>query len=386
MLRLFVFVLTVSCFFAALLLGSRCRARAWWSETHREIFRGAELLLRKNGFEDTAESFFYYRDLIINGAVAPDNVGDIDFDLTGGAHYCIPTKKRLNKNSVPYCKRAGFSPFSKYMKSACTIAEENYTMAVLYAVNFKKSGRLSDIDFAYDCIGRAIHALSDAASVPHSTGKRMLGKKSFHYNYEKKGKKIGNTDFAGKEKQFFEAACLSAGIKDAVELLDYGKIPEGNFVRALVCYLSMSANSEYYRTKNGEREALLEDSSVNNILCKACAAVAVMLVCFDKDVCFYENIGEFVTGKKDNTDNCDVFKASVYGKKKAGFSSEISLRLRAEFPSFEKGFRLARSESFLFYITDEKSRFKRIFTIRRGELIRTVFAPGKKSSFVKFHC
>ena len=123
---------------------------------------------------DAAEFYLPLTDVIIRNVCRPDNTGDHEKG-SGRHYYCVTNSRGIRKlPSKGYYKNG----IRKYAKSARTMFEEDYTMALtMYKAGYtgKSAGYLA----------RAIHMLSDICCLPHVTGMTYYSdKKDIHKTYE----------------------------------------------------------------------------------------------------------------------------------------------------------------------------------------------------------
>ncbi len=113
-------------------------------------------------------------DIIISNVCSPDSKGD--YEKGKGRHYyCAANSHGMKKHpSGGYYKNG----IGKYAKSARSMLEENYTMALtMYKAGFKEN--------AAKYLARAIHMLSDICCLPHATGMTYFSRKAMiHKTYE----------------------------------------------------------------------------------------------------------------------------------------------------------------------------------------------------------
>ena len=172
------------------------RAYAWLGKTHEDITGFALDMLEKEKKSQLIAFYKNYRDKISEGSKAPDNDGDVD--KAPGTHYY--SSLDLKGKSLPMKEGYYRNRLGKYMKSARTSLEENYTSAV----SLYKSGRADEAMFV---LGRAIHFVEDIACPPHSTNQQYAEKSdNLHYVFEKYAEKTSKKyPPAGFDKRFINA-------------------------------------------------------------------------------------------------------------------------------------------------------------------------------------
>ena len=161
-------------FGAYAVLGAK-KADAWGTKTHQDITTKALALLEKEKKTRVVNFYQDYHEQLLKGCTEPDKKGDID--KGAGRHYysCVnPKGKELSKTNGYYQNRLG-----KFLRSARTLLEENYTAALSYY----KSGNPEE---AMHYLGRAIHFLEDMGCTVHVANMRYLPKTSNpHHAFEK---------------------------------------------------------------------------------------------------------------------------------------------------------------------------------------------------------
>ena len=157
------------------LLLTEGKAYAWFGNTHKDILEKSLKLLEGQKNKEYFSFFLKYRDDLLDRCTEPDNKGDIDKG-SGMHYYCAANKrgKPLENTEGYYKNRLG-----KYNRSARTMLEENYTMAL----SLFKSGKQKQ---AMHMLGRAIHFIQDIGCTVHSSGIRYGSRaKNPHYAFEK---------------------------------------------------------------------------------------------------------------------------------------------------------------------------------------------------------
>lgn len=104
----------------------------------------------------------------------PDKKGDYENGI-GRHYYCAVTPAGKEQSAVNTYFRNGIG---KYYKSARTMFEEDYTMALTMH-------RAGFYDKSAEFLGRAVHMLSDMCCIPHVSGMTYFSPaSSFHKSYE----------------------------------------------------------------------------------------------------------------------------------------------------------------------------------------------------------
>lgn len=154
------------------------RCYAWEDVTHIDILKKALKLLEIEKKQKIATFYNKYYKQLESGCTAPDESGDIDHGA--GMHYyscCDPNGKKLLQTNGYYKDRLG-----RFLPSARTLFEQNYTSAV----SLYKSGKKSE---AMTCFARAIHFISDMGCPVHVANIRYFEKKgNIHYEFERHAK------------------------------------------------------------------------------------------------------------------------------------------------------------------------------------------------------
>lgn len=123
---------------------------------------------------EAAEFYLPLNDIIISSVCRPDSTGDYEKG-TGRHYYCVTNSRGIRKfPSKGYYKNG----IRKYAKSARTMFEEDYTMALtMYKAGYTNKAA---VYFA-----RAVHMISDICCLPHVTGMTYYSsKKEIHKAYE----------------------------------------------------------------------------------------------------------------------------------------------------------------------------------------------------------
>ena len=136
------------------------------------VYRALSLLL--SHYPDAGNFYVPLTDIIISNVCRPDSTGD--YEKGKGRHYyCAANSLCIKKHpSGGYYKNG----IGKYAKSARSMFEEDYTMALtMYKAGFKEN--------AAEYLARAIHMLSDICCLPHATGMTYFSRKAaVHKSYE----------------------------------------------------------------------------------------------------------------------------------------------------------------------------------------------------------
>ena len=150
---------------------STVKAQAWCSVTHRDIMKKSLALLDKEKKLKVASFFKDYAKELEDGCTAPDSSGDIDHGT--GMHYyscCKPRGKELAQTNGYYKDRLG-----RFLPSARTLMEQNYTSAV----SLYRSGKKSE---AMTCFARAAHFVSDMGCPVHVSNIRCMDRRGNIHN------------------------------------------------------------------------------------------------------------------------------------------------------------------------------------------------------------
>ncbi len=155
------------------------KAYAWLGKTHEDITGFALDMFEKENKNKLMGFYKNYRDKLCEGSQAPDLDGDVD--KAPGTHYY--SSLDLKGKSLPQKEGYYRNRLGKYLKSARTSLEENYTSAL----NLYKSGKTSEAMYV---LGRAVHFVEDIACPPHSTNQQYAEKSdNLHYMFEKYAEK-----------------------------------------------------------------------------------------------------------------------------------------------------------------------------------------------------
>ena len=150
------------------------KAYAWLGKTHEDITGFALDMFEKENKNKLTGFYKNYRDKLCEGSQAPDLDGDVD--KAPGTHYY--SSLDLKGKSLPQKEGYYRNRLGKYLKSARTSLEENYTSAL----NLYKSGKTSEAMYV---LGRAVHFVEDIACPPHSTSQPYAEKNdNMHYMFE----------------------------------------------------------------------------------------------------------------------------------------------------------------------------------------------------------
>ncbi|MBQ3855346.1 MAG: hypothetical protein II762_01490 [Ruminococcus sp.] len=142
-------------------------------DAHKTLLLRA-LVLLKNAHPDTEIMFTPMAKTMVPYAKRPDKKGDREKGL-GRHYYCAVNSSGRELKSAEGYYRNGMG---KFAKSARTMLEEDYTMALtMYIAGFtEESAKL---------LGRAVHMVSDACCVPHASKMTYFSpKKRVHTAYE----------------------------------------------------------------------------------------------------------------------------------------------------------------------------------------------------------
>lgn len=156
------------------------KAEAWFKKTHINIVEEALKILSQDGKKQAVKMLEPFTYQIFHGATVPDVKGDCDNG--SGLHYYSP----LNKFGLPNRMNSGYYPnrHGGHSKSAGTMLEENYTMALVFWQNGK-------YNTACVLLGRALHFLSDICCVPHTTSRVCTGNpKNCHMAFEQEANRL----------------------------------------------------------------------------------------------------------------------------------------------------------------------------------------------------
>ena len=170
------------------------RANAWFKRTHIHIINEAFDVLKNDGKLRTITLFKPFLDLILYGGTVPDAKGDCDNG--SGFHYYSP----LNKFGLPNRPVAGYYPnrFGNFNKSAGTMIEENYTMAMIHWQNKR-------FNLACVFLGRVLHFVADICCVPHTTSRICTGNpNNRHTSLEQYANKAAVSYKAGNGGDIYE--------------------------------------------------------------------------------------------------------------------------------------------------------------------------------------
>lgn len=400
-----------------LLFTGRVHASAWWGNTHTGLVEEAVSRLAGCGEKEAASFFAFHMTLLKQGATAPDRAGDIDSAFSGGAHYGIVKKKQalpaadrsfaaclLSEREASYLKRAGMlldftgvlRERSPYLKTACTIAEENYTTALFYAVRFRNSGEVRDIAFAAECLGRALHGIADSAAIPHCIGKRYFGKRSYHYRFESLASSVSFSD--RDPKRFSGTGEILSKLRTKVQNASF----RGDFVRRTSETLALRSAALYYSGKETTEKSVIE--GILSDTADACAAILFLFYSEMKrcrriaDVLLEEEPGEHAGGASSGQEE-NLFLIGAYGSEKKE-TFPVKLSFCDAFPAFLilpqeaerkrnrvffNRFRVVRSGRGKFYITVSGRKFRKILRIGKRAPYAAAFRPDENRSFVTFY-
>ncbi len=120
------------------------------------LVRAAELVRRVS--PESADFFSDVFDIMLEYCVMPDKIGDYEKGM-GRHYYCAVGYSGRSVSPIKGYYRNGIARFSK---SARTMLEEDYTMAL-------SLWNAGCFDEAAQHLGRAVHMISDANCLPHAT-------------------------------------------------------------------------------------------------------------------------------------------------------------------------------------------------------------------------
>ncbi|NLZ45976.1 MAG: hypothetical protein GX896_04715 [Clostridiales bacterium] len=229
------------------------KANAWFKRTHIHIINEAFEVLKNDGKLRTITLFKPFLDLILYGGTVPDAKGDCDNG--SGLHYYSP----LNKFGLPNRQVAGYYPnrFGGFYKSAGTMIEENYTMALIHWQN--KRFNLASVS-----LGRVLHFISDICCVPHTTSRVCTGNPNNRH-----------TAF----EQYANKSCHQHKAQSAISTYEeYANLSIGQIANRLA-----EASSGFYDELMSGRKIRYENI-VRSALPEAQIACAGIIVKFRKDI------------------------------------------------------------------------------------------------------
>ena len=225
------------------------------------IYRALPMLSRLA--PETGEFYCRIKDILIDEVCHPDRTGD--YEKGAGRHYyCVTDSHGIKKRpSHGYYKNG----IRKYAKSARSMLEEDYTMALtMYMAGFRK--------IAAGYLARAIHMLSDICCLPHATGMTYFSSKgNIHKAYESMARAM-----------YPDSVPERMITKDQLHILD----SENGFGEAVNSIAEAQIN---------EPKQLLSDpvGSVKNRLYIAEGAVAAILFKFYNDVSGKSRVSRYIT-------------------------------------------------------------------------------------------
>ncbi|MBO5561151.1 MAG: zinc dependent phospholipase C family protein [Firmicutes bacterium] len=364
---------------SALAIGVKLKpmhAYAWYGKTHKDITSKALKLLEKQSDKKYYEFYISHKETLLTACAEPDNKGDIDKG-SGMHYYCAADKKgrELADNNGYYRNR-----LKKYNRSARTMLEENYTMAL----SLYKSGNK---DKAMHMLGRALHFIEDIGCVVHSSGIRYSPRannphSAFERYAQKKFSSVNEPESIDKRIK----ECCEQGLDKAANRLarysskytaDVRTVKEEAFDR--ICVNTMPTAHQYaavvlirfYNDSARDNGNFVTDSTRYSI--KNEAALGIM------------------------TADSKKAKLSFNTKEKPqGFTAVLnddgSFRLKADDERFiGKGFKLTKTKPLTFRagalgkrrfrITAEINKYKKVLTLNsRGELALRRFSPEDKAA------
>ena len=356
------------------------KAYAWLGKSHEDITGFALDMIEKEKRTQLISFYKNHRDKLIEGSKAPDLEGDID--KAPGTHYY--SSLDLKGRSLPMKEGYYRNRLGKYMKSARTSLEENYTSAL----SLYKSARTDEAMFV---LGRAIHFIEDIACPPHSTNQQYAEKSdNLHFVFEKYAEKTSKKyPPAGFDKRFanaysedsFENAANRLSNASGKYAPQIASLDESAFDKAEKALVPLAAENvigllmRFYKDCKEDNSNFLVDGAMMSFRCEK---NGLMLTCTPKgaalekldhskeqrfEVVMNEN-GSFALRAKDGT----FLSADLRKFEKPGEDGKGS-PLRAA--ALGKGrFRLTAGENFT--KTAEGSR---------SSLSAAEFAPGDASQF-----
>lgn len=366
---------------AAAFICSRFRiksAYAWNGDVHVHIASKALELLEK---EKKLRPAAFYRDWhskILEGAVQPDKMSDID--KGSGMHYysCKNAKgKDLDISNGFYRNRLG-----SFMPSARTLFRANYTAAV----SLYKSGRTSD---AMLCLGRAVHFVSDMGCTPHVANMKIGVKtNNVHHAFEKHvGSNYSYTadGFDKRLTKYYEKADPGEGFD---RLIKYSAKFVDSIVKLDTKIFDDIAKHTIPVTEQHVMAVLLkfyDDCNANN----------GNFLCDEKQYCFKnEGTGLALTvtpkaltlaepnKEKEQKLTVKLGELGTFGlraadggyvdKKLKGFDHPKKDGKAAQFRAEALGSRR-------FVITTEDSGYEKVLAVKGGKLVSAVYEPEKSS-------
>lgn len=201
---------------------------------------------------EAGEFYLPLTDIIIANVCRPDSKGD--YEKGKGRHYyCAANSRGMKKRTSGGYYKNGIG---KYAKSARSMMEEDYTMAlIMYKAGYTEN--------AAKYFARAVHMLSDICCLPHATGMTYFSSKAIiHKTYE-----------ALARAMYPDSVPERMINKETLHIFD----SEKGFGDAL---------NTIAEAQTDEPEELLSDPvrSITNRLYKTEEAVAAMLYRFMRDV------------------------------------------------------------------------------------------------------
>lgn len=152
------------------------KAYAWKGNTHTDIADKGIDLLRKDGYAEEFVYFDKYRSVIVNYSAVPDQKGDMDKGK-GYHYYCA---KNIKGKKVPLSKSGyyksgnNFMARASYSRTARSIFEDNYQLALTFFARNNEESVLKAMEF----VGRCVHMISDVCCTPHTTDLTLTSKYS----------------------------------------------------------------------------------------------------------------------------------------------------------------------------------------------------------------
>lgn len=252
--------------------GSALSASAWTGTTHKTITDKAIEIIKNDQSTTEYEFFNRYKTILKDYCTKPDKTGDVDFTQWKGWHYYNvrnSSGEALTASSTgAYYKNAS----DEYSRSARTIFEEEYTMAVCQY----RSGQIAQ---SLESLGRAIHLLSDIGCTPHTTNTRRNATTN-HEAYE----------------ELAEDLCKESGYyatKSTLSLYySYGRSSFDTAVNSLAKYSGSLTRLNYM--KNMSDNKTNAKKAIKDTLCYTEQNVAAMLHNFYVDIKYYSKDKNYI--------------------------------------------------------------------------------------------
>ena len=359
---------------------SERKAYAWFGKTHKEILEKAFELLEKQDDKSFYDFFIGYKNIMLKACTEPDNKGDIDKG-SGMHYYCAANKKGKPLEEVNGYYR---NRLRKYNRSARTMLEENYTMAL----SLYKSGNLN---MAMHMLGRALHFIGDIGCTVHSSGIRYMSRDTNpHYAFEKYAQGRSDIPSADSINKRIRKMCDGSLEQSANKLAAYSsKFTE--FVRKVdpelfddICSSTIPVAQQYTAclmirfyndVKNDNGNFLLDgkEYTFKNEKTSGLMTVTAKRIILDAAD---ESQTQRLTVKL-KTDGSFILIAGekgIAGGCLKGFISEPDSKAAT-------GFRAAALGNRRFRITTEANSFKKVITVNgRGQPVIKPFSPKDKGA------